>query len=727
MGQHCPSTPHPREGLTEKSWAVKGKLDLNQRLLINKSREGEQQKNIVTQGQSKLDIMSRGGIGANKSVFAGGDEALPPPRQETRTLKRTTRPGQGRGLGCVIPMPGSTPLLIAARHGHLEVVEYLLDHCGARVEEGGSVSFDGETIEGAPPLWAASAAGHLGVVRSLLDHGASVNQTTLTNSTPLRAACFDGHLEIVRYLVGERGADLEVANRHGHTCLMISCYKGHREIARYLLEKGADVNRRSVKGNTALHDCAESGSLEILQLLLRSKARMEKDGYGMTPLLAASVTGHTNIVEYLIQGGLQQDEAAGSQSGSCASGGSHQRGCSEEGCEGCGASACSQDEVPSVFCTREAAVEALELLGATFVDKKRDLLGAHKYWRRAMELRCEGGRYLPKPEPRQLVLAYDYSREVSSLEELEALITDPDEMRMQALLIRERILGPSHPDTSYYIRYRGAVYADSGNFERCINLWKYALDMQQGNLEPLSPMTASSFLSFAELYSYVLQDRSKGTLATHLGFSDLIGVLSKGVREVERALVHGKDPVADSAQFTKTLAIILHLVFLLEKVECTPEQEHQKRQTIYRLLKCSPRAKNGFTLLHMAVDKDTTAVGRYPVGKFPSLHVVNLLLECGADPDSRDYDNNTPLHVAARNNCPLIMSALMEAGAHMDATNAFKQTAYELLDEKLLTKSTMQPFNYITLQCLAARALDKHKIPYKGFIPEELEAFIELH
>ncbi|XP_009959825.1 PREDICTED: protein fem-1 homolog A, partial [Leptosomus discolor] len=562
--------------------------------------------------------------------------------------------------------------------------EYLLDHCGARVEEGGSVNFDGETIEGAPPLWAASAAGHLGVVRSLLDHGASVNQTTLTNSTPLRAACFDGHLEIVRYLVGERGADLEVANRHGHTCLMISCYKGHREIARYLLEKGADVNRRSVKGNTALHDCAESGSLEILQLLLRSKARMEKDGYGMTPLLAASVTGHTNIVEYLIQGGLQQEEA-------------------------------------------EAAVEALELLGATFVDKKRDLLGAHKYWRRAMELRCEGGQYLPKPEPRQLVLAYDYSREVSSLEELEALITDPDEMRMQALLIRERILGPSHPDTSYYIRYRGAVYADSGNFERCINLWKYALDMQQGNLEPLSPMTASSFLSFAELFSYVLQDRSKGTLATHLGFSDLMGVLSKGVREVERALVHGKDPVVDSAQFTKTLAIILHLVFLLEKVECTPEQEHQKRQTIYRLLKCSPRAKNGFTPLHMAVDKDTTTVGRYPVGKFPSLHVVNLLLECGADPDSRDYDNNTPLHVAARNNCPLIMSALMEAGAHMDATNAFKQTAYELLDEKLLTKSMMQPFNYITLQCLAARALDKHKIPYKGFIPEELEAFIELH
>ncbi|XP_042575072.1 protein fem-1 homolog A-like [Cyprinus carpio] len=572
---------------------------------------------------------------------------------------------------------GGTPLLIASRYGHLEVVEYLLEHCKAGVELGGAVSFDGETIEGAPPLWAASAAGHLPVVKTLLKHGASVNSTTLTNSTPLRAACFDGHLEIVRYLVEHR-ADMEVANRHGHTCLMISCYKGHKEIARFLLERGADVNRRSVKGNTALHDCAESGSLEIMKMLLKGGARMERDGYGMTPLLAASVTGHTNIVEYL----LHQPRAA-----------------------------------------REPRIDALELLGATFVDKKRDLLGGVRYWRRAMELR-QGEKSLSKPAGPP-VPAYDCAREVCTAEELEALVTDPDEMRMQALLIRERILGPSHPDTSYYIRYRGAVYADSGDFERCIRLWKYALDMQQSNLDPLSPMTASSFLSFAELFSFVLQDRAKGRVA-RVTFQDLMGVLGKSVREVERAVAQ-RDSPPETPQFTKALSIILHLLFLLEKLECAPEQEHQKRRTVYRLLKLSPRARSGYTPLHMAVDKDTTTVGRYPVGRFPSLSVARLLLECGADVDSRDCENNTPLHVAAANGCPEIMAALIRAGAHFDATNAQRKTAYELLDEQSSGRHALHPLSYVTLQCLAARAVERHRLPYRGLISEEMEAFIELH
>lgn len=61
---------------------------------------------------------------------------------------------------------------------------------------------------------------------------------------------------------------------------MIACYKGHIRIAKYLLSLKASVNRKSVKGNTALHDCAESGSLEILKLLIEHGATMDVDSYG---------------------------------------------------------------------------------------------------------------------------------------------------------------------------------------------------------------------------------------------------------------------------------------------------------------------------------------------------------------------------------------------------------------------------------------------------------------
>lgn len=111
------------------------------------------------------------------------------------------------------------------------MVEYLIQKCGVEIEQTGSVTFDGETIEGAPPLWCAAAAGHMDIVRLLINNGANVNKTTRTNSTPLRAACFDGHSEITQFLV-EQGADIELCNRHGHTCLMIACYKGHEAIVK---------------------------------------------------------------------------------------------------------------------------------------------------------------------------------------------------------------------------------------------------------------------------------------------------------------------------------------------------------------------------------------------------------------------------------------------------------------------------------------------------------------
>jgi hypothetical protein len=73
------------------------------------------------------------------------------------------------------------------------------------------------------------------------------------------------------------------------------------------------------------------------------------------------------------------------------------------------------------------------------------MVNALSFWRRAMEERYNTEPIIEKPttEP---VAAYDYSREVTDLGALDELLMDPDEMRMQALLMRERILGSVHPD-----------------------------------------------------------------------------------------------------------------------------------------------------------------------------------------------------------------------------------------------------------------------------------------
>ncbi|KAL2743082.1 protein fem-1 CG6966-like isoform X1 [Vespula maculifrons] len=600
---------------------------------------------------------------------------------------------------------GATPLVMACRNGHYDVAEYLVVKCGADIEQPGSVVFDGETIEGAPPLWCAAAAGHIELVKLLVQRGANVNSTTKTNSTPLRAACFDGHFEIVRFLV-KNGADIEMANRHGHTCLMIACYRGHIDIAKLLLAWNADVNRKSVRGNTALHDCAESGSLEILKLLVQHGAQMDVDSYGMTPLLAAAVTGNTDIVEYLIG-------------------------------------------IPELI-KREERIDALELLGATYVDKKRDMVGALNFWKRAMDDRYQSDVVISKPSPLPLVAAYDFAQEICEPEQLDELLADPDEMRMQALVIRERILGPAHPDTSYYIRYRGAVYADAGKFDRCIQLWNYALDMQQGMLEPLNPMTQSSFFSFAELFSFMIGEEgrqtSRGRRVPPVDRQEILKIFLKAIVEVRLGKqLLDKVPLRDRdvTSLNRILLITLHLACLMTRdmpTEGTYEYE-AIHKAIYELVRINAKGKEVISLLPLSISEDRDAlqlvhsddvalVGRYPICKFHSPHLTTALLKVGADVNSRDRNGNTALHWVAMSLPwrPDLAVALLDAGAHIDTVNRDKKTFKSLLRNKQNYYS-ISPLKYITLSCLAAKVIRRwcNDEQIDEVVPGHLQEFVKMH
>lgn len=124
--------------------------------------------------------------------------------------------------------------------------------------------------------------------------------------------------------------------------------------------------------------------------------------------------------------------------------------------------------------------------------------------------------------------------EFTTVEELNNLPDESDNLKLQTLLIRLRILGPDHPDTIYYIRYRGAIYADAGNIQRCLSLWMYALELQKIYLEPLCHVAQSAFLSFAELFSYILSENYVAMPAAGLDPNLLIDCLELCVDSIDR-------------------------------------------------------------------------------------------------------------------------------------------------------------------------------------------------
>ena len=339
---------------------------------------------------------------------------------------------------------------------------------------------------------------------------------------------------------------------------------------------------------------------------------------------------------------------------------------------------------------------------------------------------------LDKPATVTSTPAYENAVEARTLEELDELISDPDDMRMQALLVRERILGPAHPDTSYYIRYRGAVYADLGNFERCITLWMYALDMQQRNLDPLNLMTQSSFLSFAELFSF-MSSENRSRKAHPIKICDVLEVYKKAVQEVESGiefLMKQARCERDHQNFNRLLVIIMHLLSLISKQIkfCSAEDSYALKCLVYRMVHRKATGEKGYTLLHLAACKETSTVGKYPVCKFPSADVAHLLIEVGASTTACDLEGNTPLHIAAMNK-PVnreIMKLLLTHGAHIDATNHASKTAEDLLHD-ITMHDIVCPINYTSLQCLAARKVKQSKVRYKGHVSLKLEEFLEMH
>lgn len=216
---------------------------------------------------------------------------------------------------------GQTALTLAARQGHVGVLQVLLDW----MQEQGCESPAARALlehadnEGWTALRSAAWGGYKEAVSLLLEAGAEVDGCDSDGRTALRAAAWGGHEEILLTLL-DHGAEVDRADREGRTPMIAAAYMGHKEAVEILLDAGADVSLADGDGRTALSVaalCVPSatggrGHGEVVSLLLERGANPEhKDRDGMTPLLLASYEGHEEVVELLLEAGADVDESSG--------------------------------------------------------------------------------------------------------------------------------------------------------------------------------------------------------------------------------------------------------------------------------------------------------------------------------------------------------------------------------------------------------------------------------
>ena len=540
----------------------------------------------------------------------------------------------------------ATPLVIAARDGKLDFVKALLRY-EANIEARGTIKFDGETVDGCTALWVAAVNGHLAMVRLLIEQNAEVDaETSRTNSTPLRAAAFRGYLDIVRCLV-ENGADVNARNIFRNTPLMVACYNGHIDVASYLVENGADIHLEDQNGDTSLHCAVWRGHVEIVAKLFALGAEQKQNRKCLTPLLQASNGCKIEMVEYLV----------------------------------------TRPE-----CTKEQRVEALELLGATIANDHHayDIEKAFSYMKRGMEERYEDLSCLLLKKKMEPVEAYQNRTESQTLEELSLLEGDDHAIHMEGLLIRERILGTNNRELSFPIRWRGAVLADSKEYELCIALFKRAMEIAMNCDVPNT--TDHHYLPavFAEM---VQIGHNLSLKQIENSFEKLVD----GNRKLTEALKSGKlqeehKKEAQNAQ-QELLFYALYLLIIYKKVQVPLETNNGSIiKFLQRFLRLNSRShSDGNTLLHLAVWHKTSVpeslVKRVckKCCKFPCIETVKLILHAGCEVNAVNNEGNTPLHLAVtfvpgpkqEGTLKEMLELLLDLGADTKLVNKKGQTAMD--------------------------------------------------
>ena len=213
---------------------------------------------------------------------------------------------------------GRTPLMCASSAGNLEVIKFLLKN-GADIHARQSST---NTIP--PPidtaLMFAAKKGHSQATQLLLEHGSRVNEKGSYNFTALMYAAKEGRRHRSDYpatvqILLNHGANpnVRVKDRLQLTPLMLAIKNGNNEIARILLDGGANPNTSNTEGETSLMIAVKKRDIEAVQLLLDNEADLSlKDKQGRIVIQFARMLAFPEIEQLLLTNDTTRDTSIGS-------------------------------------------------------------------------------------------------------------------------------------------------------------------------------------------------------------------------------------------------------------------------------------------------------------------------------------------------------------------------------------------------------------------------------
>ncbi|KAJ2980593.1 hypothetical protein NQ176_g2544 [Zarea fungicola] len=251
---------------------------------------------------------------------------------------RTTVVGTSSTAGWLKHERG-TPLALAARGGHVAVMEMLIDR-------GASVAGypDPHPLFGGnygTPLCMASERGHLGAVKLLMENGATVGflpaaslddeeedpmwvgsdwRGPYIHLPPLSRAIKNGHVEVVELLLRQLSAvDADDYRYALEMAMKVAVYSRQHDITKLLLDKGASVDGNGVCPTALdrivfppLLTACHIGAYEIAELLISRGANVNMTGDSSnTALTFACENGHDSILGLLLENGANVDGGPG--------------------------------------------------------------------------------------------------------------------------------------------------------------------------------------------------------------------------------------------------------------------------------------------------------------------------------------------------------------------------------------------------------------------------------